>query len=1244
MGVPAFYRWLSEKYPKIVQDVLEERVRLAPNSGSIRLPFDSTQPNPSDLECDNLYIDMNGIIHPCSHPEVGPQPTTEEEMYENVCNYVDRLFRIFRPRRLLYLAIDGVAPRAKMNQQRARRFRSAQEARELLELESAVREELTSNGERAPPPKKQQAWDSNVITPGTPFMIQLAAYVRFYIRKRISQDKAWRNIRVIFSDASLPGEGEHKIMSHIRLQRCQPGYNPNLVHVLHGLDADLIMLALATHEAHFYIAREEVLFGRKSQEQQDRRQLETGFRDAQRQLDEAAGAESMQLPENQQKPLQRISIPILREYLANEFAECFTPERLPFAPSLERLIDDIVFLCFFVGNDFLPHLPSLDIRDGALDYLFNVYKRLLPGLGDYITRSGGNVNLSHVDVLLAEVGAIEDYVFSMKHDNEQRERQRREQMLANKRKNPGPGPPLIQPVEQQKLRGRAAKILEKQEHTEAVALSTRKEARSATIKVSHKAKEENAAAAQVLKESLGLVAVPVEDESKGVVTERNSKKRSRDIDESGEHIQANGDGSSITEDAMEVDSNKDAKEKGVVGEIEDEFDADEDDDEYEGDDTLAADVDKPKLEDLVDAVVDPEAAKRFKEKVKIEQDKKLDEYSKNVEDKVRLHEAGWKDRYYSDKCKADDVENHGGREHLFRSYVMGLCWVMKYYYDGCPSWKWYYPFHYGPFASDLKNIERFEKDCKLFELSTPFNPVEQLMAVLPSDSAHAIPIASRWLMKDPESPIIDFYPKDVPVDPNGKAMPWLWVVLLPFIEEDRLLAALSPTMTDWSKTELFCNARGLDDGYLYVHKDHGLAKKFKTVLQNGKTAKDPKTKLTDAVAYGCPGFSGSVRPPLSNELFPVDKYSVVPRLDSADKITNVDGISIFADDIDPNDAVCVAFTEPSKLSHKSILLPGAKLAPPILTADDKRIRRPRLNRGGGSIANMGVSNGQSYQAGHGSMNIGTYERNLAQQTGRGADMYRTGNRAWGAMEPMPKRRTVPPQVTNPFMNQHGGGMNPGVTPAYANQQGYQQQRPQWNSGAGAGQYQQLYHHHSDPQQQHQSYQNQHQPYREYAPQQQQQQHGFQSQHQPYRRQAPPPPPPPPQQQERHQGYQYPSQHQMNGSGLRQQQRQQEQVSYHGNSYAGSDGRVGHAQGPQQNYNTTGQPPQQQQNFSFRSLNQGPNVGHPHVQHGLDNGPPQVRRSRASADVMNSLRAQLNSTLNQKARNPNSASDQQSYRR
>ena len=226
MGVPAFYRWLSEKYPKIVQDVLEERVQVVPG-GTTRLPFDCTRPNPSDLECDHLYIDMNGIIHPCSHPEVGPQPRTEEEMYLNVTMYIDRLVRIFRPRKLLYLAIDGVAPRAKMNQQRSRRFRSAQEARELLLLEQQVRmdikEESGGDSETKQHPnernKKSTAWDSNVITPGTPFMLNLANYIRFYIRKRISEDKAYANLRIIFSDASIPGEGEHKIMRHIRLQR-----------------------------------------------------------------------------------------------------------------------------------------------------------------------------------------------------------------------------------------------------------------------------------------------------------------------------------------------------------------------------------------------------------------------------------------------------------------------------------------------------------------------------------------------------------------------------------------------------------------------------------------------------------------------------------------------------------------------------------------------------------------------------------------------------------------------------------------------------------------------------------------------------------------------------------------------------------------------------------------------------------------------------------------------------------------
>lgn len=74
--------------------------------------------------------------------------------------------------------------------------------------------------------------------------------------------------------------------------------------------------------------------------------------------------------------------------------------------------------------------------------------------------------------------------------------------------------------------------------------------------------------------------------------------------------------------------------------------------------------------------------------------------------KVRLWESGWKDRYYTDKCKVEDIEGGGGRQRLFQTYVEGLCWVMLYYYQGCPSWTWYFPFHYAPFASDLINCDR----------------------------------------------------------------------------------------------------------------------------------------------------------------------------------------------------------------------------------------------------------------------------------------------------------------------------------------------------------------------------------------------------------------------------------------------------------------------------------------------------------------------------------------------------------
>ena len=183
-------------------------------------------------------------------------------------------------------------------------------------MKKKVAEDLKNSGRAAP--NLEKPWDSNVITPGTAFMLRLSSFIRFFVEYKVSTDEHWGSITVLFSDASIPGEGEHKIMSLVRAERAQQGYDPNISHVLHGLDADLIMLALATHEANFFILREEVAFGRRASETINNRKRASGFHDIQAQLNEATGTEGMGHVNQSYKPFQIVSISILREYLYSE--------------------------------------------------------------------------------------------------------------------------------------------------------------------------------------------------------------------------------------------------------------------------------------------------------------------------------------------------------------------------------------------------------------------------------------------------------------------------------------------------------------------------------------------------------------------------------------------------------------------------------------------------------------------------------------------------------------------------------------------------------------------------------------------------------------------------------------------------------------------------------------------------------------------------------------------------------------
>jgi hypothetical protein len=85
-----------------------------------------------------------------------------------------------------------------------------------------------------------------------------------------------------------------------------------------------------------------------------------------------------------------LRVNVLREYLEKEMKDANYSCVGGF--DLERFIDDFIFMCFFVGNDFLPHLPTLEIREGAIDTFMDLYKQIFSKLGGYLTdvRFGGH--------------------------------------------------------------------------------------------------------------------------------------------------------------------------------------------------------------------------------------------------------------------------------------------------------------------------------------------------------------------------------------------------------------------------------------------------------------------------------------------------------------------------------------------------------------------------------------------------------------------------------------------------------------------------------------------------------------------------------------------------------------------------------------------------------------------------------------------------------------------------------------
>ena len=266
MGIPLYYKNLIQNYPEII--IPNKDLQIKPN---------------------NLFLDLNCAIHPCC-----ANKTDENEMYESILEKIKECIQITKVKDLIYIAIDGPAPRTKMEQQRQRRLKSLQD---------------------------KKIWDTNQITPGTKFMNNL----NIFLKKNCKSF----NIKWILSDSNEPGEGEHKIMKYIDT------LHKNDINIVYGLDADLIMLSMIRKHK-IYLLRERTEYNIEN--------LDTDY--------------------------IYCDIHLLKKYLIETIKKPY------FKISNESILNDYLFICFFIGNDFIINTPCINIRYNGLDNLINTYNEL----------------------------------------------------------------------------------------------------------------------------------------------------------------------------------------------------------------------------------------------------------------------------------------------------------------------------------------------------------------------------------------------------------------------------------------------------------------------------------------------------------------------------------------------------------------------------------------------------------------------------------------------------------------------------------------------------------------------------------------------------------------------------------------------------------------------------------------------------------------------------------------------------
>ena len=344
--------------------------------------------------CADYFLDYNGVIHqavaeimnelsalPANEIPAQDDPALEARMHKAIWDYTESCMRVIAPTQQVSICIDGVAPVAKMVQQRKRRYLSGLKYR--------------LDGQPVP-------WDRNAISPGTPFMIRLHASLRAAIRNRDGRGGPY----IYLSTSEDPGEGEHKIFQRIAgLSRAPVAGAAGRTSapapiVIHGLDADLIMLSLLSDTPGIYLMREPTHVVKPGD----------------------ASAPGIPTLDPELTQFVYVSIDALRVALLADLSRTFrwkvdaAARADAYSPSACAVIRDYVALCFLLGNDFLPHPATLSLKHGGHDRLLHAARSATEATGLTMTGVAGGpagagaaiVNGHYVAHVLRELARDED--------------------------------------------------------------------------------------------------------------------------------------------------------------------------------------------------------------------------------------------------------------------------------------------------------------------------------------------------------------------------------------------------------------------------------------------------------------------------------------------------------------------------------------------------------------------------------------------------------------------------------------------------------------------------------------------------------------------------------------------------------------------------------------------------------------------------------------------------------------------